>query len=86
MIRPNPFVECGDLSERRRVTGYIAVSLLCIAGAAVALIFGWFSANEVLVWLSLGLSGLAGILLALAYYRAGRLARRIRSGAAGASK
>jgi hypothetical protein len=62
------------------VTGYMAVSLLLIAGAATALILGWFSANEVLVWLSLGLSGLSGILLALAYYRAGRLARRIRSG------
>ena len=61
------------------MTGYLGVSLLCIAGAAASLVFGWFSADEVLVWMSLGLSGLAGVLLALGYYKAGRLARQIRA-------
>ena len=46
----------------------IAVSMLLIAGSAVALGFGWITANESLIWASIAATGVAAILLALAYY------------------
>ena len=46
----------------------IAVSMLLIAGSAVALGFGWITANESLIWASIVATGAAAILLALTYY------------------
>lgn len=46
----------------------IAVSMLLIAASAVALGFGWITANESLIWASIVATGAAAILLALAYY------------------
>lgn len=52
----------------------IAVSMLLIAGSAVALGFGWITANESLIWASIVATGTAAIMLALAYYQSFRAA------------
>lgn len=46
----------------------LAVSMLLIAGSAVALGFGWITANESLVWASIVATGAAAVLLAITYY------------------
>jgi hypothetical protein len=51
------------------MTALIGGSMLLIAGSAIALVFGWISAEETLIWTSIGASVAAGILLALGYSR-----------------
>jgi hypothetical protein len=51
------------------MTALIGGSMLLIAGSAVALVFGWISAEATLIWTSIGASVTAGILLALGYSR-----------------
>ncbi|MEA2447167.1 MAG: hypothetical protein QOK47_804 [Actinomycetota bacterium] len=51
------------------MTALIGGSMLLIAGSAVALVFGWISAEATLIWTSIGASVAAGILLALGYSR-----------------
>jgi hypothetical protein len=51
------------------MTALIGGSVLLIAGSAIALLFGWITAEAVLIWLSIGASVAAGILLALGYSR-----------------
>ena len=51
------------------MTALIGGSVLLIAGSAIALVFGWITAEAVLIWLSIGASVAAGILLALGYAR-----------------
>lgn len=41
-----------------------------IAGSAIALLFGWITADESLIWTSIAASVAGGVCLALAYYRA----------------
>lgn len=52
----------------------ITGSMLLITGSAVALGFGWITANESLIWASIVATGTAAILLALAYYQSFRAA------------
>lgn len=60
--------------------------MLLIAGSAIALVFGWVSANESLIWTSIAGSFGAAISLALAFFRsrveAAALARRSAAGGA----
>ena len=62
------------------MTILIGASVLLIAGSAIALVFGWVSANESLIWTSIVASFAAAIALALAFFRsrveAAALARR----------
>jgi hypothetical protein len=62
------------------MTVLIGASVLLIAGSAIALVFGWVSANESLIWTSIVASFGAAIALALAFLRsrveASALARR----------
>jgi hypothetical protein len=51
------------------MTALVGGSVLLIVVAATALILGWASADGSLIWTSIGASVLAGILLALGYYR-----------------
>ncbi|HYI45946.1 MAG TPA: hypothetical protein VE174_10880 [Actinomycetota bacterium] len=51
------------------MTALIGGSMLLIAGSAIALVFGWISAEANLIWISIGASVGAGILLALGYSR-----------------
>ena len=51
------------------MTALIGGSVLLIAGSALALVFGWITAQSVLIWTSIAASVTAGILLALGYYR-----------------
>ena len=44
-------------------------SLLLITGSALALIFGWLTAESALIWISIIASVVAGVLLALGYQR-----------------
>jgi len=52
------------------VTALIGGALLLIAAAAVTLVIGWIGADPPLIWLSIGASVAAAILLALGYHRA----------------
>lgn len=52
------------------MTSLVGASVLLIAGSALALVFGWVTANESLIWTSIGASVAAGVALALAYGRA----------------
>lgn len=52
------------------MTSLVGVSVLLIAGSAVALVFGWATANESLIWTSIAASVASGVALALAYGRA----------------
>lgn len=58
------------------MTGLIAGSMLSIALAAAALVFGWAGASEPLVWMSIAASVAAGVCLALAYHQSRNLSRR----------
>lgn len=51
------------------MTALIGGSLLLIAGSAIALVVGWTSADESLIWTSIGASVAAAVLLSLGYYR-----------------
>jgi membrane protein implicated in regulation of membrane protease activity len=51
------------------MTILIGASVLLIAGSAIALVFGWVSANESLIWTSIVSSVAAAIALALAFMR-----------------
>jgi hypothetical protein len=51
------------------MTLLVSGSMLLIAGSAVALVFGWVTANEALIWGSIVCSGGAGALLALGYWK-----------------
>ncbi len=51
------------------MTALIGGSVLLIAAAAVALVFGWIGADTNLIWVSILASVLSAILLALGYYR-----------------
>jgi hypothetical protein len=51
------------------MTALVGGSVLLIVVAATALVLGWTSADGSLIWTSIGASVLAGILLALGYYR-----------------
>lgn len=66
------------------MTVLIGASVLLIAGSAIALVFGWVSANESLIWTSIVASFGAAIALALAFFRsrveAASLARRTAAG------
>ena len=62
------------------MTVLIGASVLLIAASAIALVTGWVSANESLIWTSIVTSFGAAIALALAFFRsrveAAQLARR----------
>ena len=47
----------------------IGGSLLMIAAASIALVFGWLGADPTLMWISIGASVAASVLLALGYNR-----------------
>ena len=51
------------------MTALIGGSLLLIAMAAITLVIGWIGADPPLIWISIGASALAAVLLALGYYR-----------------
>ena len=57
------------------MTALIGGSVLLIAGSALALVFGWLTAEAALIWTSIAASVVAGILLALGYSRARQEAR-----------
>ncbi len=52
------------------MTALIGGSVLLIAASALALVFGWLTAESALIWTSIVASVVAGILLALGYSRA----------------
>jgi hypothetical protein len=52
------------------MTALIGGSVLLIAAAAIALVFGWITASPPLIWLSIGSSVVSAVLLSLGYYRA----------------
>ena len=51
------------------MTALIGGSMLLIAMAAVTLVIGWIGADPPLIWVSIGASVVAAVLLALGYYR-----------------
>ena len=51
------------------MTALIGGSVLLIAGAALALVFGWIGADTNLIWVSIAASVMAAVLLALGYHR-----------------
>ena len=51
------------------MTALIGGSMLLIALAAITLVIGWIGADPPLIWVSIGSSVLAAVLLALGYYR-----------------
>ena len=52
------------------MTALIGGSLLLIALAAVSLVIGWIGADPAVIWVSIGSSVAAAVMLALGYYRA----------------
>jgi len=51
------------------MTALIGGALLLIAAAAITLVIGWIGADPTLIWVSIGASVVAAVLLALGYYR-----------------
>lgn len=51
------------------MTALIGGALLLIALSAITLVIGWISADPPLIWVSIGASVVAAVLLALGYYR-----------------
>ena len=51
------------------MTLLLSGSLLLVAGSALALLMGWANADENLIWVSIGATILAGVLLAVAFVR-----------------
>src|SRR5688500_13429930 len=67
---------CSDATRTKRSrpkrydgTALIGGSLLLIALAAITLVIGWIGADPPLIWVSIGASVVAAVLLALGYYR-----------------
>ena len=58
------------------MTALVGGSLLLIAGSALALVFGWLTAESTLIWISIGASVVAGVLLALGYQASKQVFRR----------
>ncbi|MFN2388086.1 MAG: hypothetical protein ABR575_00560 [Actinomycetota bacterium] len=54
------------------MTALIGASVLLIVGSAVALAFGWGTADQTLIWTSIGASLGAGLLLGFAWFRTRR--------------
>ena len=52
------------------MTALVGTSVLLIAASAIALVTGWVTADESLIWTSIGASAAAAVALALAYFRA----------------
>jgi predicted exporter len=52
--------------------------MLLVAAAAAALVFGWLATSPVMIWLSIGASVAAGLLLAVAYNESRSIAPRSR--------
>lgn len=59
-----------SLNLQFRMTSLVGASVLLIAASALALVFGWVTANESLIWTSIAASVASGVALALAYGRA----------------
>lgn len=51
------------------MTALVGGSVLLIAASAIALVFGWITAEPALLWISIAASVVAGVLLALGYQR-----------------
>ena len=51
------------------MTALVGGSVLLIAASAIALVFGWLTAESTLIWISIAASVVAGVLLALGYQR-----------------
>lgn len=51
------------------MTALIGASVFLIAGSAIALVFGWVTADESLIWTSIAASVAGGVCLTLAYVR-----------------
>ena len=51
------------------MTLLIGASVLLILASAIALVFGWISANGSLIWTSIAASAAAAVALALAFFR-----------------
>lgn len=60
------------------MTGNMVGSLLLITGSSVALMFGWLGESTLMIWLSIGASTIAGVLLAVAYNEGRSIGRRVR--------
>ena len=60
------------------MTGTMVGSMLLVAAAAAALVFGWLATSPVMIWLSIGASVAAGLLLAVAYNESRSIAPRSR--------
>lgn len=52
------------------MTALVGASVLLIAASAIALVTGWVTADESLIWTSIGASVGAAVALALAFFRA----------------
>ena len=52
------------------MTALVGASVFLIAGSAIALLFGWITADESLIWTSIAASVAGAVCLALAYHRA----------------
>ena len=57
------------------MTGLIGASVVLIVASAVALAFGWTSAQPALIWISIALTSGAAVCLAVAYQKSVRAAR-----------
>ncbi|MBW3594941.1 MAG: hypothetical protein KY391_05130 [Actinobacteria bacterium] len=51
------------------MTALIGGALVLIAAAAITLVIGWIGADPPLIWVSIGASVVAAVLLALGYHR-----------------
>ena len=51
------------------MTALIGGALLLIVASAITLVIGWIGADSPLIWVSIGASVVAAVLLALGYYR-----------------
>lgn len=68
------------------MTALIGGSLLLIAGSAIALVIGWTSADESLIWTSIAASVAAAVMLSLGYYRSRAEATKRPVGGAGSGQ
>lgn len=64
------------------MTLLIGTSVLAIAASAIALVFGWITANESLIWTSIATSAAAAVALALAFFRSRQEAAALARGPA----
>lgn len=63
------------------MTVLIGASVLLIAASAIALVFGWITANGSLIWTSIIASAAAAVALALAFFRSRQEAASLARGA-----